>query len=169
MSEDIQFVRLGPDDASAVAALEARCFGLPWSEEQFRQAFEQDVFATYGLKKQDLLIAYVAVYHTFDELEILNIAVAPEYRRAGHGKCLLGLVLRRMAKMGILRSVLEVRPSNIAAIGLYSAYGYRQEGRRKAYYPDTGEDALVYVLKCVSPETSLNSDAGEDNTESCPA
>ena len=160
MREELQFVRLGPDDASAVAALEACCFGLPWSEDQFLQTFAQDAFAAYGLKKKELLIAYATVYHTFDELEILNIAVAPEYRRAGHGKCLLGLVLRRASKMGILRSVLEVRPSNIAAIGLYSEYGYRSEGRRKAYYPDTGEDALTYVLQFL-PEESSCCDAGE--------
>ncbi len=150
--ERVRFVRLGSEDCADVAALEARCFSLPWSEAQFRQALGQSVFAAFGLKRGETLLAYVSVYHTPDEMEILNIAVAPEHRRQGHGKRLLGLVLRMATKMGIVRSVLEVRPSNSAALALYAAYGYRQQGRRKGYYPDTGEDALVFVRDVSIPE-----------------
>jgi ribosomal-protein-alanine acetyltransferase len=152
--DEADFARLGADDAPAVAALEARCFTLPWSEDVLRGAFGQSVFSAFGLKRGEALLAYVSVYHTAGELEILNIAVSPEHRNRGHGKRLLGLVLQLAGKMGIVTSVLEVRPSNVAAIALYSGFGYRQAGRRPAYYPDTGEDALIFTLD-VPPTRSL--------------
>lgn len=105
----------------------------------------------FGLREtqqdaQNELVAYVSVYHTSDELEILNIAVRADRRNRGYGRRLLGLVLRIAEKMGIVRAVLEVRVTNAPAIGLYSFFGFVQAGIRRAYYPDTGEDALVYVL-----------------------
>lgn len=108
-------------------------------------SFEQHIFSVFALKAGEQIVAYAAVYHMAGELEILNIAVIPEARQQGLGSRLLGLVLHIGAKMGIVRSVLEVRPSNTAAIALYEKYAYCPVGRRKGYYPDTGEDALIYV------------------------
>jgi len=149
------FIRIGPEDAAAVAELERRCFGLPWGEEQLLAALGQGAFSVFALKREGALAAYAAVYHTAGELEILNIAVSPEQRRQGLAGYLLDRVLREAGKMGIVRSVLEVRPSNKAAIALYTAHGYRQVGRRPGYYtashaapgvPLAGaEDALIYA------------------------
>ncbi len=144
--------RLDAREIAAIAALERCCFTLPWTEEQFRQAFEQKAFAVSGIHEHGELIAYLSVYHTLDELEILNIAVRPDRRRCGHGQLLLGQALREARKSGILRAVLEVRPSNAPAIALYKRSGFVPIGRRRAYYPDTGEDALVYLLALTSSE-----------------
>ncbi|MEG1610796.1 MAG: GNAT family N-acetyltransferase, partial [Bilophila sp.] len=97
------------------------------------------------LKKGEL-VAYVSVYHTPDELEILNIAVRADRRNQKYGQRLLGLVLRIAKKMGIVKAVLEVRVTNTPALCLYGFFGFVQAGVRRGYYPDTGEDALVYVL-----------------------
>lgn len=131
----------------AIAELERRCFTLPWTEEQFLRAFEQPAFAVTGVCDGDALIAYLSVYHTVDELEILNIAVRADKRRCGFGRFLLNRALREAKKSGILKAVLEVRPSNTPARGLYEGLGFSKAGLRKGYYPDTGEDALVYVLE----------------------
>jgi triosephosphate isomerase len=139
------FSKIGPEEAAAVAQLERRCFHLPWNKEQLLTALGQKAFAAFALKQDGVLVAYASVYHTAEELEILNIAVSPEHRRQGLARRLLGLVLREAGKMGIVRSVLEVRPNNAAAIALYAAHGYRQAGIRPGYYPDTGEDALIYA------------------------
>lgn len=130
-------------DAPDMARLELRCFTLPWSEAQYRAAFEQRAFAALGLKRGTVLVAYVVVYHSPDDLEILNIAVSPEERRQGLGRRLLDLALRIGMKMGILQAVLEVRPSNVPALALYARAGFTQAGVRRHYYTDTGEDALV--------------------------
>ncbi|UZP68306.1 ribosomal protein S18-alanine N-acetyltransferase [Desulfovibrio mangrovi] len=151
-AQETEFFKLGPEHISEVAALEKRCFSMPWQEEQFRLAFEQQIFSIFGLRYKGVLVAYVAVYHTQYELEILNIATHPDYRRSGLGKRLLGLMLQIGVKMGIENSVLEVRRSNSAAIALYESYGYEQCGVRRHYYADTNEDALVYTKALQSDE-----------------
>lgn len=135
-----------------VAALERQCFSAPWSEDQFYQAFEQDSFRLWGLisEPENLVVAYLAVYCVAGELEILNIAVSPQYRRAGLGRLLLATVLQNVAKEGISRALLEVRRSNIPAIGLYECLGFEALGVRPRYYQDTNEDAIIYGLE-ISP------------------
>jgi ribosomal-protein-alanine N-acetyltransferase len=139
------FLKIGPKDAAAVADLERRCFDLSWGEKLLRAALSQKAFSVFALKRSGVLAAFAMVYHAVDELEIVAIAVRPEDRRRGLAGRLLGLVLREAGKRGIVKSVLEVRPSNAAAIALYAAHGYRQAGIRPGYYSDTGEDALVYI------------------------
>jgi ribosomal-protein-alanine N-acetyltransferase len=86
------------------------------------------------------------VYHTADELEILNLAVSPERRRQGLGRRLLQAALRLAAKGGIVNILLEVRAGNAPAVSLYESCGFQRVGLRKGYYADTGEDAHVYAL-----------------------
>lgn len=136
---------LGQRHAAAMYEIERRCFPLPWSREQCAAAFEQKAFAALGLFRHEALLGYISVYHTVDELEILNIAVLPEERRRGHGRRMLCLALRLARKIAITKILLEVRVGNNPAIRLYESCGFRREGVRKKYYADTGEDALVYV------------------------
>lgn len=68
-------------------------------------------------------------------------------RRKGLGKRLLRLVLQACAKMGMQKAALEVREGNYAAIGLYEGLGFERCGRRRHYYPDNGEDALIFAIK----------------------
>lgn len=151
--EESVFRALENTDAAAMHELEARCFSLPWTEEQCRTAFAQPAFAAFGLWSGQDLLAYISFYHSLDELEILNLAVAPAMRRQGLGRRVLQMALQAAYKMGIRKSLLEVRESNVPAIGLYESVGFRLAGRRRAYYHDPDEDALIYVL--------LSPDAGE--------
>lgn len=144
LARKAQFFRLGPEDVKDVVALEQACFSTPWTEEQFNLSLEQKVFALFGLRLEGRLAAYAAIYHAAGELEILNIAVAPEHRRQGLGRRLLSLLLQVAAKMGITRGVLEVRISNAPAIALYESLGFTRIGVRPGYYKDTDEDALLY-------------------------
>ena len=126
-------------------ALEQQCFSLPWSEAQCRAAFTHEAFAAFGLWGRTGLAGYVSVYHTRDEVEILNIAIVPDMRRKGLGRHLLRLVLRLARKMGMNKISLEVREGNAPAIALYDACGFTCAGKRRKYYVDTGEDALIYI------------------------
>lgn len=145
MLSAVQTRRLDAGHAQAMCSLEKRCFTLPWSEAQCRAAFAQPAFLALGLFRGEALVAYVSVYHTTDELEILNLAVIPEERRQGHGRRILNAALRAARKMGMQRVLLEVRVGNAPAIRLYEACNFRREGVRPRYYTDTGEDALIYV------------------------
>lgn len=129
---------------------------MPWSEAQCRAAFAQPAFAAFGLYDGPRLVAYISLYHAgaaagasyapSGELEILNLAVEPTARRRGCGRRLLLLALQAGRKMGMQKAILEVREGNGAAIALYRGGGFVQVGRRRRYYADTGEDALV--LEC---------------------
>ena len=103
-------------------------------------------FAARGLWTGRTLCGYISVYHTADELEILNLAVSPDLRRRGLGRRLLRTALRLAAKGGIMNVLLEVRAGNAPAVSLYESCGFQRVGLRKGYYVDTGEDAHVYAL-----------------------
>ncbi len=159
MNSSWHFRRLDASDAPALHALEKACFTLPWSEEQCRAAFGQAAFAAFGLDGDRGVRAYISVYITADEMEVLNLAVAPELRRRGIGCRLLALALRTAAKMGMEKAVLEVRVGNTPARSLYERQGFVVAGRRPRYYADTGEDALVYTRSLTLSDTEERKDS----------
>lgn len=144
---DASFHKLDTRDLEQLLLLERQCFNQPWSAKQFNLALEQELFNVFGFKYNSVLLAYLSLYHTGEEMEIFNIGVHPDLRRLGLGRRLLGLVLQIGNKMGIRYAFLEVRESNAPARGLYADFGFEQVGRRKKYYPDNGEDALVMRLE----------------------
>lgn len=143
---DLQFRKLSPDDSAAMHALERICFSLPWTLEQCAGVLRQTSFAAFGLWQAQKLLAYVSIYHGAGEMEILNLAVQPEMRRRGFGRRVLTMALQVARKMGMEKASLEVRCSNSAAIALYESMGFVPQGRRRNYYPDNGEDAIIYVF-----------------------
>lgn len=142
---DVLLRRLTKDDAHDMYLLESQCFSLPWTETQCLHAFDQSAFAAFGLWYKSELIAYISIYHIYDEFEILNIAVHPKERGKGHGRHILQMVLQIALKMGMKSVVLEVRRSNFKAISLYKSCGFVPSGVRPNYYPDNNEDALVFI------------------------
>jgi len=79
-------------------------------------------------------------------VHITNIAVRPDRRRRGLARNLLGGILEEARQRHLRQVVLEVRPSNTEARTLYESFGFRVVGRRRGYYYDTGEDALVMEI-----------------------
>lgn len=80
-----------------------------------------------------------------DELHVLNVVIAPAYRRMGIGRALLRDVQGLARELHMLQVILEVRSSNKAAIALYEGLGFGQIGLRKKYYQEPSEDALVFL------------------------
>ena len=89
------------------------------------------------------VVGFIAARMNADEVHVNNIGVREEYRRKGLGGLLLGAALGDAAGRGATAAVLEVRASNLAAQALYARFGFRVAGRRKNYYRDPPEDALV--------------------------
>ncbi len=145
-AEGEKVVPLGPGDLEAVVALERAMFPAPWTREQYAYGLAHGVLALCGITSGGRLLAYCSWYRVVDEAEIVNIAVSPGNRRCGLGRRLLRSVLQSAVKKGINQVFLEVRESNLAAVNLYASLGFRQTGRRRKYYPDTGEDALTMAL-----------------------
>jgi ribosomal-protein-alanine N-acetyltransferase len=90
-----------------------------------------------------VLAAFIVSRLVADELHVNNIAVRPAYRRKGIGGALLKRVLEVGALVGARLAVLEVRDSNKSAQALYEHYGFQIVGRRKDYYSNPPEDALI--------------------------
>ena len=145
--------RMRPGDLEEVLAIEGASFSMPWSRGAFLYEMEQNrVARCWVMREAGRLVGYLCLWEVADELHITNIAVHPATRRRGIGRALLRTVLDEASGRGLRLVVLEVRPSNHEARTLYESFGFRVVGRRRGYYYDTGEDALVM-------EASLAKDA----------
>ena len=132
-------------DIDAVAALEAESFTNPWSRDTLVwELANSDVTRVYLLRDtDDRPIAFCIVWVIFDELHINTLAVSPAHRRQGLATRLLQEVMAEAALEGARRATLEVRESNTAALGLYAGLGFRVAARRREYYTNPPEDALI--------------------------
>ena len=133
-------------DAAALVAVERRCFGDPWSEATFLEALSSEW--TFGLVADTArgLAGYLIGREAAGSGEVLNLAVAPEFRRRGIGGALLEEGLEAFRRRRAIEVFLEVRESNHSAQALYVARGFRPVGQRAAYYRNPREDALVLRL-----------------------
>lgn len=139
----ITFRKMIPEDADAVAELELKCFAMPWSRADFLRENTNEL-AEYIVGELDKkIVAYAGAWVSFDQAEVMHIAVEPELRGQGIGTILFGELIKAVKKRGATSITLEVRPSNVAAIKLYESFGLKSVGRRKNYYLDNGEDALI--------------------------
>jgi ribosomal-protein-alanine N-acetyltransferase len=140
-------------DLDAVIAMESISHQHPWSRKNFSDSIEAGHWA-YCLREVDdsskRIWAYCILLPAIDDLHLLNITVDTDLRRQGVGLRLMGAIQAIASNLSIPRILLEVRPSNHAAIALYERAGYEELARRKAYYPvesSSGirEDAIVMI------------------------
>ena len=136
--------RMRPADLDEVLAIERASFSMPWSRGAFLYEIDQNRVAhCYVIRETEHIVGYICVWEVADEMHITNIAVQPAARRRGIGRGLLGSVLEDARRRSTRLVALEVRPTNSEARALYESFGFRVVGRRRGYYYDTGEDALV--------------------------
>ena len=89
------------------------------------------------------LIGLGCLWAVLEEAHIIMLAVRPEFQGRGFGQALLWALLKSACDRQLERATLEVGASNFAAVSLYKKFGFKEAGRRKGYYEETGEDALV--------------------------
>ncbi|MCX7799836.1 MAG: ribosomal protein S18-alanine N-acetyltransferase [Fimbriimonadales bacterium] len=118
----------------------------PWSEASFRAEIGSTEGEFLVLLVDQRPVGFGGYWSVVDEAHITNVAVEPESRRQGWGRRIMEELLRRAANRGMRCSTLEVRASNHPAVRLYESLGYQAVARRRRYYPDNGEDALVMWL-----------------------
>ena len=167
-------MRVGRDaDAKELAELEKIIFpSEPWTEEMFLGEFSglnpvlYLLLVEYAPEAQagggtaapeaqadvpeeqrnpaGRVIGYAGIWLIQDEGHITNVGILPEYRRMGLAETLVTTLIDAAEQRGVTSETLEVRVSNEPAIRLYEKLGFRLAGRRRGYYPDNHEDALIY-------------------------
>ena len=137
------------DQLNAVLAVELRAYAHPWSRGNFVDALNSGHQAQL-LMADDVLLGYFVAMKGVQEVHLLNITIAPAHQGQGWAwACLDALALwaRGQSAQWVW---LEVRVSNVRAMKVYAAHGYKRVGLRKNYYPAADgerEDAIVMSLK----------------------
>jgi ribosomal-protein-alanine N-acetyltransferase len=136
----------GPRDARALAALHAASFHRGWSDGEFeRLLFERNVVADRATLGRGL-VGFIVSRLVLEEAEILSIAVASARRGRGLARQLLDINLRRLVGLGARSVFLEVDEGNVPACRLYRRAGFRDVGRREAYYT-AGRGSAALILR----------------------
>jgi ribosomal-protein-alanine N-acetyltransferase len=153
ITQDIFVSRMTEHDLLAVVEIEETCGLSRWGWEAYHNEIAEGrgalmlVARSGRVRPEELdskdIVGFIAARSTGDEVHINNVAVRPTFRLRGIGAALLGNVLKEGARMGARSAILEVRAANMAAQALYARLGFRMIGRRKGYYTDPPEDALV--------------------------
>lgn len=116
-----------------------------WARQQYEQAFSPDRLVM-AIEENSTILGFIVGRGAAGEWEIENIAVTGAARRRGLGSRLLGEFLHHIQSNGAAEIFLEVRESNHAARKLYEKWAFTEAGRRKAYYQDPEEDAIILKL-----------------------
>ena len=137
-----QIRRLTYADLPHVIAIERRAFPTPWSLAMFVLELSKSAGICLAALKDGVMVGFLVCSRYDTVWHIMNVAVDPDQRRAGVATALLGDLFARIDRPQA-RFTLEVRESNLAAIALYERFGFRAAGRRRRYYQDNGEDAVI--------------------------
>lgn len=134
-------------DLPAVMAIESAIYAFPWTPGNFRDSLAAGYTCSVYVRAGEL-IGYAVVMLASDEAHLLNLSIAAQWQRRGHGSLLLQRLCEAARAQGARLMFLEVRPSNAAGLRLYERHGFRRAGLRRKYYPaeEGREDALVLSL-----------------------
>ncbi len=137
-------------DVRAIWNIETLSFPTPWSRWCFLSELANPlstILVACPVQSPRTVVGFLIYWVAVEEMHILNLAVHPRWRRRGVATALLTEGLARARKHGAAVAWLEARPSNTAALALYERFGFVPVGRRRGYYHDTGEDAVIMLLE----------------------
>jgi len=144
----IKIIPTAQSHVGDIYQIEKESFPDPWSTAAISQEINNKhsiCLAAWDSATQTVA-GYITMRHIINEGHISNIAVAKKHQRQGVGSLLLTALVDEAVNMEMIGVTLEVRVSNIAAISLYQKHGFVEEGRRKNYYSQPTEDALIMWL-----------------------
>ncbi len=128
---------------SQVAELEKICFRDPWSEKSVASELTNDLSLWLVALDDERVAGYVGSQTVMGESDMMNVAVHPDYRKQGIATGLIVGLVGALKGRGSRCLTLEVRASNENAIRLYRMLEFQEVGRRKNYYRNPREDALI--------------------------
>ena len=132
-------------DLPRVLEIERSLFSTPWSEDSFLN----EIYKKYAISKvavaEEDIIGYICSNYVLHEGHILNLAVAPDFQRLGVATVMMNETVHELRQKGCVFVYLEVRSSNAGALAFYELFGFKVVDRRKKYYINPIEDALVMM------------------------
>ena len=134
-------------DLTRLFEIERASFSSPWTKEALRTQISAPLSFNLLIEVNREIAGYIMCLVVLDECHVLNFAIDPGFRKRGYGSQLLGSALTILKKRDVKHVFLEVREKNLPAVRLYLRYGFKMIGRRKRYYEDSGEDALIMHLE----------------------
>lgn len=152
-------------DLDDVVALEQQAFTEPWTRAMFEGELSGNPFARFIIARasavdaangaaladaadlRETVVGYLCYWVVFEELRIMNIAIRSKWRRQGIAAAMVQQAIREAIDAQGHRALLEVRASNDAALALYTRLGFRETGRRRAYYRRPEEDAVLMAME----------------------
>ena len=151
--------KLVPMDRShirEIAQIERECFSMPWSEATLEEELYNPQASFIVAQRADgAVLGYAGLHVVLDEGYIDNVAVREDYRGQGIADDLVDVFVR-FGKANLTFLTLEVRPSNEPAIQLYMKHGFAQVGRRKNYYQNPKEDAIIMTLEFEEEDETID-------------
>ena len=135
--------KMNSSHVAQIAQLEKICFSDPWSEKSVASELDNKLAFWLVAAEGDTVAGYIGSQTVIDETDMMNVAVHPDFRRQGIAEALVNTLVENLKKMGSRCLTLEVRASNAPAIALYGKLGFAEIGRRKNYYRNPREDALI--------------------------
>lgn len=140
----LEVMQMRLTDIPAVHEIERLSFRVPWPSYAFEQELRTNRLAHYVVARLgERIVGFAGLWLMADEAHVTTFGVHPDVRRRGIGLRMMLALLELSLQIGAARMTLEVRVSNEAAQRLYHRFGFVVVGRRKRYYTDDGEDALI--------------------------
>ena len=134
-------------DIPRVIKIENRVFPTPWPAHAYKEELTRNKLSHCTvLEAAEELLGYGCFWLMYDEAHISTLAVAPTHRGRGLGELLVQALIYQTLAVDAAMVTLEVRVSNMVAQSLYAKYGMQTVGRRKRYYVDNHEDALIMTV-----------------------
>ena len=131
-------------DIPEVQAIEREVFLTPWPRNAYHRELSSNHAARYlVLRRGEAILGYGGLWRVGEEAHVTTIGVRRQEQGRGYGSVLFAALLSRAYELGARWVTLEVRASNDVAIRLYERFGFTVMGRRRGYYTDDGEDAIV--------------------------
>jgi ribosomal-protein-alanine N-acetyltransferase len=135
------------EDLDQVVAIDEASFVLSWPRRSFHfEVSDNPASRSWVAEMDGQVVGMLVAWMIVDEIHIATLATHHDFRRQGIGEKLLLHTLKSAKEEGAVTSFLEVREGNVFARGMYNKLGFVEVGRRRHYYKDNGEDAILMSL-----------------------
>lgn len=143
----MQIQNMKSSDVDSMMLIEQSCHTHPMSHKNMLSCFGGRYFSK-GLYIDDSLVGFYMAEMAGPDFTLMDICISPQYQGKGYAKSLIENLIEEANNRNAESIFLEVRVSNISAIGLYEKCGFNEMGIRKDYYPagNGREDAKLMGL-----------------------